>query len=39
MAQANKQIFQEGWLDKVFNHDAITQSVREIVNPPTGPSR
>lgn len=39
IAQANKQIFQEGWLDKVFNHEAITQSVREIVNPPVAPSR
>lgn len=39
IAQARKVIFQDGWLDRVFDHDAIKQSVREIVNPPAAPPR
>ena len=32
--QAKPQIFREGWLERVFNKDAVLRSVREICNPP-----
>jgi D-apionate oxidoisomerase len=32
--QAKPQIFREGWLDRVFNEEAVLRSVREICNPP-----
>lgn len=38
IAQAKKAIFQDGWLDRVFDHDAIKQSVHEICHPPSTPA-
>ena len=32
--QAKKQIFKEGWLDRVFDPAAVLQSVRDICAPP-----
>ncbi|WP_419759856.1 phosphogluconate dehydrogenase C-terminal domain-containing protein [Acidisoma sp.] len=32
IAQAKPQIFREGWLDRVFNKDAVLKSVQEICN-------
>ena len=32
--QAKPLIFKEGWLERVFNKDAVMQSVKEICNPP-----
>lgn len=34
IAQAKPQIFNEGWLERVFSPDAVLQSVKEICNPP-----
>ena len=32
IAQAKPQIFREGWLDRVFNKEAVLKSVQEICN-------
>jgi hypothetical protein len=32
IAQAKPQIFREGWLDRVFNKEAVLKSVKEICN-------
>ncbi len=31
--QAKPQIFRDGWLDRVFNREAVLKSVKEICNP------
>jgi hypothetical protein len=34
IAKAKSEIFRDGWLERVFSHDAVMQSVREICQPP-----
>jgi D-apionate oxidoisomerase len=34
--QAKPRIFRDGWLESIFDPDAIKQSVKDICNPPVG---